>query len=390
MAQPLDPINCLAHRVDRAAQLQCPHAHRAVHRHHPLRGRQHLVEVAGAEVVDPPRRTPRPRHRTHPSPPVLHAGVQRMHLHQQMPIRRRGTQKAVDGLGDGRVHVRKVAVFADRIIRLHLHGEYPARPGWEPGQRRRRRPRLRAPPPQRQPGAEIRRHRMMQLKTPKVPEPPRQHIGQVETHVPYRLLPEIIGEAPLPIHRRQSERQFADRIGVARKPAVAIHPVPLQHDPVRPDVAEIGDGHGHPGGVRGGDGNLVVRPLLAQQHQVGHAVPGQERRDEAWPFFRRRLEIGGRVRPEQRVAAAHIDPVDRMTTAMKELSQPVKVRGDRALQEKEALMRCHVHDRRRILRRGRERTHHPPAGANRDARQSAARTIGTFVRRSAAASGKGQ
>ena len=73
-------------------------------------------------------------------------------------------------------------------------------------------------------------------------------------------------------------RQRPDCAGVARHARIGAHAVALQHQPVGPQIAELGAHDLGTTRARRGGGDAVMRPPVAQQKQVGDRVGVEEAR----------------------------------------------------------------------------------------------------------------
>lgn len=169
-------------------------------------------------------------------------------------------------------------------------------------------------------------------------EPPEPVAHQVVGHVPHRLEPEAVAVArhQVGLGRLGGQRQHGLRI--LREAAVARHAVALQRDPVRTQVAEIRHRDVQAAGLGGGDRDLVVVALLAEQHQVGHALAVDQIGDEGRPGLAGAAEIDAvGPAPEHPVAKAEIHPQAAVTPRLQRIGDPGEERRDRALEEQEDL-----------------------------------------------------
>ncbi len=128
--------------------------------------------------------------------------------------------------------------------------------------------------------------------------------------------------------------------GIARAGGIGVHPVALQSDPARPEVAFLEDVHAQTAPLGRRDGGHVHLDAVIEDHQVGNLALTEEAVDPRGP--RLFLVAIGRARPEEapvrQVAAVEHDLADLEARLVKLIGDLAEERTEGPAQEQEVAL----------------------------------------------------
>ena len=148
--------------------------------------------------------------------------------------------------------------------------------------------------------------------------------------------------------RRQAHCLLEVPILVAAERGIGIHPFGLQRHPVGPHIAFLKHMDAHLAQRRNAPRRDMVRPAIAEQQQIRHAVLAQILVEEGWPVRKPAAKVHVGIGPVAQVAAAEVDPTHRQPAIRHDFPQAPEQRPGRTLKEQErALFRHHRQPRAR-------------------------------------------